>query len=320
MNTKNKAFIIVSLAMLVMCGLWFASAISLGYFKKETSSQSWNYAVQNGTVLTIDNKLGKLNIESYDGSEILIDVLKITYFGREELDKVDIDISPGVDFSIRTDYDETITWVSVEMDIQIPREVHVKKVETDWGRIDIEGTSGDIHIETQVGAIYVSDHEGDLDLKTGHGKVRISDVTGNVTSICDSGSIQISGVDGIVKAVTDNGKVDIFDVLDIREVRTSNGDINIRVINASVTDTFLKTSNGDIEMHIPLDSDLNVEMSTSNGDLDFHNLMISRSNFGDNKIKGTIGNGGTLLEIKTSNGDVDLYGYQVHSIKTKGGM
>jgi len=331
MKEKNKPFAILTVLSILVSIVWIVSAGYLGFFDQETDTFRETYTVENGTDLRVKGKNGDVSIVVWAEETIEVFAKKRTYFGQEELDKVEIKVSNGTDFLVEADYLHRFVWVSVDFEIKIPKNVTVSEVKTTNGAITLTGTRGTLSAKTSHGDISIRDHIGDITLDSSNGDISVRNHTGDISMDSSNGELYAEGirgnvvgetsngkiiykyVNGTVTAETSNGRISVDDTKIVRKLTTSNGGITAVFHNLSSSGTVIKTSNSYVNVRIPDDMDANLDVETSNGDIKTQITIAISSNSGD-ELTGTLGKGGPRLSIKTSNGDVELTGVDYSDI------
>lgn len=236
-----------------------------------TAELSEKYRVGSGTDLEVSNINGDITITSIEGNDIIIDIVKKTNKDQTELNKVTVDITSGETFTVATRYLEDNVKVSVDITLQIPAHIVEASIENVNGNIDIEGITADLSVESANGDINIIEVNGTVDIELANGDIRIE---GN------------SVVDDIELA---NGSI-------IAELRSVHED-----------GVQFKLANGTIKIYILEDIDAAIEASMVMGDVKVHDLEIQYSEEKSNSIKGTINEGGPLIEVSTAVGNIHLY-------------
>lgn len=239
--------------------------------REETQEFHEVFAVKPDMSLSVKNKNGSVNIQTWDKDSIDVFALKKTRSGRRELKKVKIKIEQEDKILIRSDYTNMLARVSVNYEIKIPRTLVVDQVETANGSVNLTGVKGDV---TAI---------------TSNGKVVLNMVDGYVTATTQNGAIDINGATGVVKATTSNGRISA----EVLGIRNSGADFTV--------------SNGNIGIFIADGLDVDVEMGTTNGKIDVHDVKVETTESTRTRIKGKIGQGGPRIYARTTNGNIDLY-------------
>jgi DUF4097 and DUF4098 domain-containing protein YvlB len=238
--------------------------VTTDYFHK-------SYTVNEHTILTVTNINGQVEISSWDGNNVTIDAVKKSSFGQEELDKININVTPiGNYLNIQTKYTGLSTIRgSVDMNIKVPHNLRIESV------------------------------------TTSNGAIQITDTTGNISTSSSNGAIVIHTVDGYVSAETSNGPIDIKGTTGLRNIHTSNGAITVEV--AHLRDNIsIDTSNGPVTVSINPSLNATIDMTTSNGQITFEGISLNVQLREQTHVIGSIGSDGRKIDIHTSNGKIQL--------------
>jgi len=258
----------------IICGiiiLFFVVRLSGCFGPQVTDYFNESYAVSEQTILTVTNINGQVEITSWDGNNVTINAVKKSSFGQEELDKIDINVTYlGIYLNIQTKYPDLSTIRgSVDMNIKVPRSVHIESV------------------------------------TTSNGAIQITDTNGNISTSSSNGAIIINTVNGYVSAETSNGRIDIKGTTGLRNIQTSNGAITVEV--AHLKDNInIDTSNGPITVYINPLLNATIDMTTSNGQITFEGIPLNVQLLEQSHVIGSLGSDGRKIEIRTSNGKIQL--------------
>lgn len=259
----------------IICGiitLFFVVAGLSGCFGPQSTDYfNGSYAANEQTILTVTNINGQVEIIGWDGNNVTVNAVKKSSFGMEELDKIDIKVtSIGNYLNIETKYTGIATIQgSVDMNIKVPRFIHIETVMTSNGAIQIKDTKGDMETSSSNGAII------------------------------------IDSVDGYVSAETSNGRIEIKETAGIKNIQTSNGAITAEVADFH-DDTHIETSNGPITIYLNPSLNATIEMTTSNSKITVEGITLNVELLEDTHVIGSIGSDGHKLDIRTSNGKIQL--------------
>ncbi len=148
----------------------------------------------------------------------------------------------------------------------------------------------------------------DLDLETSNGRIEVEGV--EVTTLASlrtsNGRVTLTDVAGDVKVKTSNGRINILDFIGQVDARTSNGSIDFSGTLWSDSENELRTSNGSIDVTLVDTPGVEVDASTSNGKVRSQLPITISGETRGNRLVGTIGTGGSSLEIHTSNGSIAI--------------
>ena len=122
-----------------------------------------------------------------------------------------------------------------------------------------------------------------------------------------NGSLTVSQVSGEINGELVNGKTDIRDLA---------GRLNISAVNGTITANYksldnvkeirLKSVNGSINLGLPASPNAEVSVSTVNGGITTDYPLQVKGKFMGHHLDGTLGSGGTQIEISNVNGSVRI--------------
>ena len=122
-----------------------------------------------------------------------------------------------------------------------------------------------------------------------------------------NGSLEVSQVSGEIDANLVNGKTDIRDF---------SARLNVSAVNGGITATYrsldnvkeirLKSVNGPIDLGLPASPNAEVSASTVNGGISTDFPLQVKGKFMGRRIDGTLGNGGTRIELSNVNGSIRI--------------
>lgn len=261
---------------------------------------------------------GSLFLESLNGSvEVLgwdqdtVDIKGTKYAATEDLLKqLKIDIAADANsVRIRAIRPSERGNCGARFVIRVPRKIVLDRIETSNGQVRVENISGNVRVRTSNGGVRIWSVTGDLDATTSNATVEVGQFSGAAVLRTSNGRIKAGGVKGSFEAKTSNGSIDasLSDVDSARPVRlqTSNASINLTMENFKNNEIRAESSNGSINVRLPADASAQVRASTSNGSIntDFETKSTAMSK---NRLEGSIGAGGALIDLTTSNGAIRL--------------
>lgn len=99
-------------------------------------------------------------------------------------------------------------WLSGEhhLELRVPRQCRVQ-VQTDTGRIEVDGVGGGLNARTDTGAIAVADCRGRIMARADTGSLVFQNIEGDITASADTGSISITGFRGRLDLRSDTGSL-----------------------------------------------------------------------------------------------------------------
>jgi DUF4097 and DUF4098 domain-containing protein YvlB len=282
-----------------------------GGSQRYTQDFHYNYPLQAGGRLSVDNSNGSIEISGWD--QDTVDISGTKYARTPELrDALKIEVDHSSDsVHIRTVRPSDRRGnMGAKYIIKVPRRTQLER------------------IVSSNGSIHTIDLEGPARLKTSNGGVRAENLRGNLDAQTSNGGIEVQNLEGSASLHTSNGRVHAEDVRGSVDADTSNGGINIRLSKPEAgRPVKLETSNGAIELTMETYNQNEIRASTSNGGITIHlpehvgaNLNASASNSSistefdvatqgaleKHHLEGKIGTGGPMIDLTTSNGSIRL--------------
>jgi hypothetical protein len=173
--------------------------------------------------------------------------------------------------------------------------------------ITTHNTSGYLDLDTGSGNIEVDGAQGDVNFDTGSGNVHASNVDGTEINI-DTGSGNVTG--GNLKTSelgVDTGSGNVrLNAVTARDVSvdTGSGNVDLELLS-SVERIEVDTGSGDVTLAIPSGFGGAVEIETGSGGITT-DLPIEMREFGDDYVRGRIGDGNGRIVVDTGSGSIAL--------------
>jgi DUF4097 and DUF4098 domain-containing protein YvlB len=124
-----------------------------------------------------------------------------------------------------------------------------------------------------------------------------------------NGSLTIQKATGQVEASLVNGKARVSDLTGEANISSVNGGIEATYASLSnVRKIKLKSVNGSIELGLPGSPNADVKASTVNGRIKSDFPLTVEGSFASHKLSGTLGGGGTNIELSNVNGSIHIGG------------
>jgi DUF4097 and DUF4098 domain-containing protein YvlB len=122
-----------------------------------------------------------------------------------------------------------------------------------------------------------------------------------------NGSLDVQKVTGDMHARLVNGKASISDLSGETNISSVNGtiDANYASLN-NVREIRLKSVNGSVELGLPPSPNADVKASTVNGSIKSDFPLTVQGSFAGHNISGTLGSGGTRIELSNVNGSIHI--------------
>jgi len=230
-----------------------------------------SYAVSEQTILKLTNINGNVEITGWDGNNVTVNAVKKSSFGKEELDKIKIDVTSSENYlNIETIYTGLSTIQgSVDYNIKVPRTIHIESV------------------------------------TTSNGAIQIIDSLGDVKTLSSNGAIIINNVDGYVSAETSNGHIEVKGTAGIKDIHTSNGAIAVEIADF-YDNVSIDTSNAGITVYLNPSLNATIDIRTSNSKINVEGISLNVELLEDTHVFGYLGSNGHRLDIHTSNANIHL--------------
>ena len=139
-----------------------------------------------------------------------------------------------------------------------------------------------------------------------NGNVSVRGVTDRVEATSTNGDVEIDGGSN-VGARTTNGSVWIRGA-GFASARTTNGEIvaELHGFTSASGPWSFSTTNGPITLRLPAGTNAEIDASTTNGRITSDLPVTVSGTIGRNRLRGTLGTGGPLIELRTTNGRIEL--------------
>jgi len=266
--TKTKILIVLSVFVLLLVG----SAAALADYREDFSK---TLPLKAGERFSLDNVNGSVVVSTWKEDKVEIKAVKVARDDEKDLKDVEIrvDQSAGM-VSVKAIWPKFRLHfnVNVDFEIKVPEGVHLDKVETVNGGINITGRYGRAVAETTNGSVTVEDASGELKAATTNGGVQVNRFEGKLQAETTNGNIRLEGLtfkDGIT-------------------AETTNGSITLAIsapeaLNANL---LARTTNGHITVDFPVT---------------LKNLTESK-----HRVEAKIGQGGPEISLETTNGSIKI--------------
>ncbi len=311
--------------MAVLTGLLFFIGLNLvdgAVRDKEKHEEKFAKTVslaRDGEV-NLSNISGRIEVMTWDKSEVKIDALKISKAStvakaKENAAKVKIVVEKeGSTLKIETEYpDNKKEWkrdsinVSVNYSLMIPAKASVK-ISSVSGSVDLENIGGSAKVKAVSGDVTVKKAAKGVDCDAVSGNIVVQDVTGNAYLKAISGTINAEGIKGSIKATVVSGRIELVEVsaADNIEASAVSGTIVYEGKISRGGRYTLNSHSGSVEMVIPSDSAFEFEAATFSGSIHSDFEVKVSGKISRRKISGVVNNGGAVVKLTTFSGNVYL--------------
>lgn len=224
--------------------------------------------------VAIRGEAGRITVAGSDVYEIHLELEKQSSSIRTDLEGLALRTDRADDLlELRSEWDGNEGWFqsrpTMNIDADVPRDVALETIRTSVGRVTVRDVVGDLAVDTSTGRVDIAD------------------------------------VDGAVGVTTNTGRVEVRNVDALEDVRTSTGRVGVDV-PAIDGDTTIATNTGRVDAAIGPDVDADLEVETNTGRIDVDDLELTDVDRDDDRVRGTLGDGGPALRVETSTGRITL--------------
>ncbi|SNZ15557.1 Putative adhesin [Natronoarchaeum philippinense] len=264
--------------------------ISLG--ERQQTEETHTFDVSDSSELTVENGVGDVTVSAEERSDVRVRAVK--HAGSEDqFDAITLnDERAGETLSLTVDNEIDSVLVgsppSMTLDIAVPADLRVARVDTATGDVGVSDTGGDIAIETATGDVDITETAAGVSIDTNTGDIVVSGAGGPVRTSTDTGDVQVR-----------RGWID--------DIQTTTGDVDVEVA-ALDGDADMGTDTGDVDAALSASLDARVAVETDTGDVSASGLDFSDLESAEHSLEGTLGEGTDRLSIETTTGDVTLTG------------
>jgi DUF4097 and DUF4098 domain-containing protein YvlB len=293
----------LAVALLVLPSLSPAQTL-LG---RSDSVYTWRGALWAGSLLTIRNFNGPVDVRPSDGATAEVRAEKRTSRGGGSIS--------DVAFEVKTGSSGDVTICATFRDNNPCDDRRYRDSDDDYGRrryVTVAMTillprGAQLKVSTGNGAVSIERAAGDVSAATGNGRVRVEGTGGTVRETTGNGDVDVKGAKASVRVSTGNGHVNVTTTDGPVEARTGNGDIDVTMTELRANeDMSFSTGSGGVRVTLPAGYNGELDATTGNGELrsDFELKVQGRLN--PRHIRATIGEGGSRLRLTTGNGRLEV--------------
>ena len=225
------------------------------------------HSIPANSTVTVSTFNGAINVEWYEGTELILEITRTSGRSEEELEKAEVEITSGVITSIEAHRLDRYANVGVSLKLRLPHGTEISKLHSSNGCITVSGGGGTAQVHSSNGSISFVNFSGTVSVET------------------SNGSISVSGSNLVYAS-------------------SSNGSINGEIMSITPEGITLRTSNGAINVEIDPRLNADLEMVTSNGSVSVTGEGFSNVRIDDSDGWATLGAGGNPITLRTSNGNI----------------
>lgn len=251
---------------------------STGDRNRRTATEQ--FTVDGGSVeqVVVRGDDGETTVRSTDDADVAVEATTFAV-GRTELSAVTVvrEVNAGR-LTLGVEVDNSVSFgVSSggleRLDVRVPREVTVERVETDDGTARVTGVAGDPVLVADDGTVEADDIEGAVEARADDGQVRLGTV-GAVAGELDDGSLRMTNRATLGNVTDDDG--------------------NLRLAAAALDgDPTVEVDDGSVELALAPTLDATVEVRTDDGSVRVEDGALRRVETSDGVTRGSIGDAST---------------------------
>jgi hypothetical protein len=305
-----RARLVFPILLVCLVGVAGCDIENFGGFGRYPKDFHYSYPLKAGGRLSLESFNGAVEVTGWD--QEMVDVNGTKYGpSPDAVDSLKIEISNSANsVSIRAVRPSEFRgrW-GARFFVKAPRRAVLDLITTSNGEIHLIDGTGPGRFRTSNGAIRIEDFKGGLDAQTSNGPVELTGVAGEAVVRTSNGRIHADHLKGPLQASTSNGPItaDLAEPGD-RPLRleSSNGPVDVTLPPKFSNDVRINTSNSPITLHMPFEVNARVLARTSDASVSSDFEVRVQGAFSKNRMDGSIGTGGPLLDLTTSNGPIRL--------------
>ena len=169
-----------------------------------------------------------------------------------------------------------------------------------------EGRIGANNNDVQVDFVVHVPPTVDLVARTTNGEVDVQGLSGDVEVRGTNGDVRVDGAASVV-ARTTNGSISIR-TSGYASAASTNGAIEADLpgLGDGSEPLSFTTTNGTITLRVPANTNATLSARTANGRIESDLPILVQGTVARNRLEGTIGTGGRVIELRTTNGRIHL--------------
>jgi DUF4097 and DUF4098 domain-containing protein YvlB len=307
MKTNPISFLLISALMAsMMVGFTALTILSLDIsYEQEAATYTFDAAGIEGISVTDTN--GEVRLTGSDTGVILIEIEKETYLGEDSLEDVDVNVSVSEgELLIRVTYDMDLPFFTVNIEVDLPREVVARDVHLTNGHMDLTDMDRVEKARVANGGITLNGIGTIGTVSLDNGDVSVSR-TGSIGSIqVDNGNIDVADAGRIGTLDVVNGDLGAIGVVSVDRASVDRGNIDLDVDGPGVNGTVAEVVSGDLSVRLASSSSYTFDLEAVNGAVEVSGFqpVYSRDRYDDKE--GTVNGGGPELECRVRNGSITV--------------
>ncbi len=289
---------------------------------ERTKKFSKSFRLAAGKQFAVENKFGKVHINTWDKPEASVEVIIIARSSSESkaqnmLDRISIAVEEGTaEILVRTQFNEATNWMGGKQSFEINYVVNMPR-------------NNPLRVKNSFGDTYVAELNGKSEISASYGNLKIDRLlnTENYVKIafgsgrigyCKAGTVKLSYSE---MEITDGGTLTIessYSDLEIKNIQsvqlqTKYGDISIAINDRGFKGLDIDGSFSSIDLRVPAHQNFDFEIKTSYADLNVDESKIPPSSMQVQKTgssrtcTGTFGKSSiSMIKVTSRYGDINL--------------
>jgi DUF4097 and DUF4098 domain-containing protein YvlB len=183
------------------------------------------------------------------------------------------------------------------------------------GDVSVDGRIEDTTISDVTGSVTMTgDYFGDMNVskvakavifKSARTDLQFAKLDGDMTM--QSGDLRASQLTGPVRVITRSKNIDLDNVSGDVRLENSNGSIDVHAAKTPLGQIEIENRRGEVNVTLPGNANFHLDAKARRGEIesDFANVNVNKDH-GDSAATGTIGNGGSRVQINAEYGNVSI--------------
>lgn len=268
----------------------------------------YSYPLSPGGTLSIETFNGAVEVTGWDENTVEISGTK---YGpsQDAADSLRIDVRNSADaVSVRAV--RPSGWrnnLGARFIVKMPRTAVLDRITTSNAHIRTVEGAGPARLRTSNGSIRVERLKGNLDAETSNASVELLNVDGDARVVSSNGHIRAEGLRGSLDGNTSNSGITArMEAGRSVRLETSNGSVDLTLPPTFSSDVHVNTSNASITLRMPFQPNARLMAHTNNASISSDFSIRTEGTLAKDRVQGTLGNGGPLIDLGTSNAGIRL--------------
>lgn len=166
-------------------------------------------------------------------------------YARRQFDLFTVHAYQKADFAILEAECSGAEKISVDITVNVPRDLAFAKLETRGGSVEVANIAGRVEAETAGGSMHIVDIGGAVHAQTSGGSIEVGNIGGDSKLETAGGSISIRSVVGKIQAETAGGSIELGSATQSAYLSTAGGSIQVKKCDGELR---ASTAGGSVEI------------------------------------------------------------------------